>query len=145
MSKNRDEDIGSLIKAIANAKDAEENRQLRQYGITAMQMHVLLYLYDAKTHQCTLKELEKGLYVSQSTMAKLVRNLVEKKHLADYTEDPDDKRIKRVRLTQKAIPICQGAEHIVTGMENLLKEGLTLQEIGELRTLLKRVYDHLEK
>lgn len=140
---SRSEDLGSLIKAIANAKDAEENRRLRPYGITAMQMHVLLYLYDAKGHQLSLKELEHGLYVSQSTMAKMVRNLVEKKHLAEYICDPKDKRIKCVRLTPDAIPICQSAEHIVNDMEAALQTGLTASEVSELRSLLRKVYNHL--
>lgn len=141
---NRKEDIGSLIKAIANAKDATENRKLRQYGITAMQMHVLLYLYDRKEHQCPLKELEHGLYVSQSTMAKMVRNLEERKHLVNYVDDPKDRRIKCVRLTPSALPICQSAEHIAAEVETTLREGLTTDEVQELRSLLKTVYGHIK-
>lgn len=145
MSEDRSQDIGSLIKAIANAKDAEENRQLRRYGITAMQMHVLLYISDSEAQKCTLKELERGLHVSQSTMAKVVRNLVENKHLASYTDDPNDKRVKWVCLTPEAVPICQSSGHIAVAMENRLREGLTPRETDELRVLLKRIYDHLEK
>lgn len=137
----RTTDIGMLIKAIANAKDAEENRLLKEYGLTAMQMHVLMYLYDTPDHAKTLKEMERAMYVSQSTMAKLVRTLVEQKHLVSYADDPSDKRVKWVRLQSEAVPVCQKAEHIVVQMEEKLCQGLSEEEVELLREYLGRIYE----
>lgn len=142
---DRSSDIGTLVKAIANAKDAQENRRLKQYGLSSSQMHVLLYLYDAENHSKPLKELEKDLYVSQSTMAKIVRNLVEEKSLARYESDENDRRIKKVALTPEAIPICEGAQHIVSDMEDMLRADLTPEEVKSLRDLLGRIYAKMKE
>lgn len=137
---NRENDIGTLMKAIINAKDAEENRRLRQFGITAGQMHVLLHLYDSDHYKKPLKELEKDMHVSQSTMAKLVKNLVDEKGFISYAADPKDKRIKWAQLNKKALPICENAESIVNRMENQLQKNLNKDEVYQLRSMLQRIY-----
>lgn len=142
---DRSNDIGTLIKAITNAKDAEENRRLKKYHLSASQMHVLLHLYDAPDHSLSLKALEKAMYVSQSTMAKMVRTLVDEKHLACYESDSDDKRIKRVALTETAIPVCEEVQHIVEEMEKLLQADLSEQEVADFRSYLKRIYTYIEE
>ena len=142
---NRDYDLGSLIKSIANAKDTIENRKLKKYSLTASQMHILLHLYDAKDHRKPLKQLEKDLDVSQSTMAKMVRNLAEEKHLVQYETDAHDKRIKNIVLTKDAIPICLSASHIVDEMETILKADLNDDEVEQLRNYLVRMYDAMKE
>lgn len=137
---NHDDDIGSLIKAITNLKDTIENRELKQYGISAGQMHILLHLYEADHYTQSLKQLEKEMNVSQSTMAKMVRNLVEDKHLAAYTVNPEDKRVKNVVLTNEAIPLCQSSAHIIDQMEAMLTGTLSTQEVQSLREMLSRIY-----
>lgn len=143
MERNRD--IGSLLKAVTNAKDAEENRRLKEFGLTAMQMHVLLYVYDAPRRRRTMKDLERGMLVSQSTMAKLVRVLVEDKRLLVYGDDPDDRRVKWVRLSDAAVPVCRSAVRIVHDMEALLTEGMAEADVALLRSRLEAMYDRLCK
>lgn len=142
---NHDQDIGSLIKAITNLKDTIENRKLKQYGLTAQQMHILLHLYEADHYTQSLKQLEKELIVSQSTMAKMVRNLAEDKQLVSYISNPEDKRVKNVVLTQKAIPLCQSSAHLIDEMEALLTSSLNDQEVSHLREMLMRIYQSMRE
>lgn len=142
---NRDQNIGRLVKVITSEKDAIENRALKDYGINSFQMHILLYLYDSEETGYTrgLKELERYLVVSQSTMAKVIKVLVENKGLLEYLNDPTDRRVKKVKLTPKALELCKSADTIAEETERMLTTALTEKEAERLKKLLCKVNDSL--
>ncbi|MGN0275276.1 MAG: MarR family winged helix-turn-helix transcriptional regulator [Chordicoccus sp.] len=139
----RTNDIGRLIKAVDAKREAHENRVYRPFGLTAMQMQVLIFLDDCEGHMAPLKALEKEFCVTQSTMAKLIKNLENEKHLVEYVADDRDRRVKKIRLTPEAEPICQKAEPLVDETEKTLTACLTEEETEQLRSLLRRMYEAL--
>lgn len=143
---NRDHYVGRLVKVISSEKDALENLALKKYGITPFQMHILMYLFDSEEQDCTrsLKELEHALVVSQSTMAKVIKVMVENKQLLEYIDDPYDRRVKKVTLTPKAIELCKCTDGIVNELEERLTVSLTAKETERLKKLLTKVTDSLQ-
>lgn len=142
---NHSYDIGSLIKSINVQKDSKENRMLKEYGITTFQMHILVYLNEKEDKAASLKELEKAMMVSQSTIAKVIKSMVREKALLQYLPDETDKRIKKVCLLENAHLLCQQTEGIVEEMEKKMTEGFTEKEISTLKELLLRVNNSLKE
>lgn len=115
---------------------------MRSDDITMAQCSALLILNDAPEGQMPLKELERWLRVAQSTAAGIARRL-EQKGLVESFGNPEDKRIKMIRITPSGIQCCQRSERQMEQTEEELLSGLTEAERGIFLTLLKKVRDTL--
>lgn len=89
-----------------------------------------------------MKELEQILHVAQSTAAGIVSRL-EQKGLVEALGDPDDRRVKLVRLTQAGRACCRDAEDNMARTEAHILSGLTETERGILLALLEKVRNSL--
>ena len=87
-----------ILKMINDNVEKITNKQLKEYGITFSQIRIIFVLYRSEKGVYSLKELEKIFDVSQQTMAGIVKRL-EVKKLIESLGDSEDKRIKRVQLT----------------------------------------------
>ena len=137
-------DLGLLIKKIHEALARRANNNLLRQDLTFAQMHVLVRLYRAPDRTLSLKELEGCFQLAQSTVAGLAARL-EKKGLVAYAADPADRRVKRIRLTDKGAATCEtGREHIRASEQHLVSR-LTEAEQQELRRLLTIVYETVQE
>ncbi|MDO4338713.1 MAG: MarR family transcriptional regulator [Eubacteriales bacterium] len=133
---------GALIKQIHDELEKNANNAMRSDDITMAQCSALLILNDAPEGQMPLKELERWLRVAQSTAAGIARRL-EQKGLVESFGNPEDKRIKMIRITPSGIQCCQRSERQMEQTEEELLSGLTEAERGIFLTLLKKVRDTL--
>lgn len=136
------QDCGLLMKQINDELRKNANNALRHLGITLVQLDTLLELERAPEGQRSLKELEHILHVAQSTAAGIVARL-EQKGLVEGFGDAEDRRVKRVRITQAGIACIQAAQHHRAETEEKLLSGLTETERDIFYTLLKKVRDSL--
>ena len=98
-----------LIKQIHDELEKSTNNALRPYDLTIVQAGILLALNEAEGRQLSLKDLEKRFHVAQPTMAGIVSRL-ERKGFVESLGTLDDKRIKKVLITQAGIDRCEKAE-----------------------------------
>ena len=133
---------GALIKQLHDALEKSANNHMRADGITMTQCGALLALRDAPEEQMPLKELERALHVAQSTAAGVVARM-EQKGLLEGFSDPDDRRVKMVRLTPAGRENCLSAERGMEQTEEQLLSGLNEEEREIFLRLLKRVRDSL--
>lgn len=133
---------GALIKRIAELADKNANNDLADNGITFSQMKILIMLHESRKDSVTLKELERHFDLAQPTIAGIVQRLERKKLLMSFT-DPDDRRIKRVRVTEQGHALCDETKVKMDENESRFLKGLTAQECGELERLLMKVYANL--
>lgn len=131
---------GWYIKRIDNALNKEANHNLQSHNLTLQQSHALAMLSHAPEYTLPLKELESRFGAAQSTVAGLVSRL-EKKGLVEALHDPDDKRIKLVRLTQEGESMHQACHQDVVNSETRLTSLLTEQEKETLLALLRKVHE----
>ena len=127
--------LGLLLKKINEGMARRANLNLQQQELTFAQMHVLLRLYHAPEHTLTLKELEGCFCLAQSTVAGLAARL-EKKSLVAPVADPADRRVKRIRLTERGTEVCQASREDIRRSEALLVSRLNDEEQQELKRLL---------
>ena len=137
------QDCGFYIKHINDALQKDANNTLRQEDLTLAQVSVLLELEGAPEGQLPLKELEKRLRVAQSTAAGIVVRL-EQKGFAQGAGDPEDRRVKMVRITPAGLACCANARENVRRTEEHLLSGLTAEERLTFAALLKKVSENLE-
>ena len=134
---------GMLIKRINDTLEKNANNNLRQQDLTMSQAVTLWKLNRFKDKQASLKELEKIMYVAQSTTAGIIVRL-EQKGLVKTFNIPSDKRIKMVKLTANGEHICQSGEQFMAKAEAGLLAGLTDNEKNTLQNLLQKVNDTLK-
>ncbi|MBE5803455.1 MAG: MarR family transcriptional regulator [Clostridiales bacterium] len=135
-----DQGFGLYIKRISDLLGKYANRNLQSHNLTVSQVHMLMHMAGEKRPSYSLKELETRFRVAQSTMAGLASRL-ERKGLVESLSDPDDKRVKRLRLTEAGHAVCQAAICHIHETEDRLTACLTPQERSQLLSLLRRVYE----
>lgn len=139
---NNQDTCGAMVKQINDELEKRANNALRPHNLTMTQMQVLLTLDDVSSGQMSLKDLEQSLHVAQSTAAGIVSRL-EQKGLIEALGDPEDKRVKKVRITAKGLERCREAEQNMEETETYILSRLTETEQEILLTLLKKVRDSI--
>ncbi len=79
---------------------------MHQTGLSAPQIHALLYIYHAHNGECQLSEIGELTESSKPAASQLVDRLVQQ-GLVERTEDPLDRRNKKLRLTHKSLELIQ--------------------------------------
>ena len=134
-----EDSCGALLKQINDELGKRANNAMRPQDVTMTQFSVLMALRHSSM---PLKELEQSLHVAQSTAVGVVARL-EKKGFIVSLNDPDDKRIKRIRITDAGVECCRAAEKNMNQAEEELLAGLTETEREIFRMLLCKVRDSL--
>ena len=134
---------GELMKRIQEAMAAHANSQMQESGLTVTQFKWLVVLYEREGGVASLKELEKFFGVAQSTAAGIVSRL-EKKRFVESFADPQDKRIKHLRITEAGCMVCENAYDTMVENERRMLSGLTEEEQGQLRGFLQRIYENVK-
>lgn len=131
--------LSPKIKLIDVMIEKKENQALRDYNITNGQVHLMVALSYAEDETCSLKQLEELFHFSQATIAGIVSRL-ESKQLVEPVPDENDRRIKKIRLTEAGRSISNMAKERLKMMEQWLTSSLSPEEAEELERLLNIVY-----
>ncbi len=75
---------------------------MHQTGLSRPQIHALLYIYHAG--ECPISEISALTGASPAAASQLVERLLQQ-GLVQRTEDPQDRRIKNLRLTEKSLAL----------------------------------------
>lgn len=134
---------GALIKCLAEMLDKNANNNLTECGITFSQMKLLVMLHESGRDSVTMKEIEKYFDLTQATVAGLVVRL-EKKELIEGFTDPDDRRIKRVRITPAGRLTCEKSKTAMIDYENWFLKSLSDEERKELMRLMLKIYNDVQ-
>lgn len=140
---NENPTSGQLLKQLNDAIERRVNNSLRQSDLTMVQVWVLLSLNEKNGKTYSFKELEKILGVAQSTCAGIVNRLALKKFVDCFT-DPQDKRMKLVRITPAGERCCQEAQQHVEELEALMFRGLSDTEQAVFHSLLQKIYENMK-
>lgn len=140
---NKNPNSGQLIKQLNDAMERQANNSLRQSDLTMVQVWVLLSLDEKDGKTYSFKELEQILSVAQSTCAGIVNRLAAKK-LVDCFIDPDDKRMKLVRITPAGERCCQDAKKNIRELEEAMFRGMSVEEQETFHSLLQKVYENVK-
>lgn len=141
---NKALDIGFRLKKINDALTKNADRMMKEMDVTFSQHHVLVYLDHQEDKKSTLKNIEHTFHVSQATVAGIAKRMEEKKLIA-YFSDPNDKRIKWVKLTDEGLKICEKSKVMMKETEKKMKSLFSEEEMKDFEEYLDRIFEALDK
>ncbi|MCB1671517.1 MAG: MarR family transcriptional regulator [Gammaproteobacteria bacterium] len=131
---------GFLIHDVARLARWSFDRQSQDLGLTRAQWSVLAHLNRSNgTQQNLLAQL---MDIKPITLGRHIDRLEEKGWL-ERRDDPCDRRIKRVFLTDSAAPILEAMESVAQKVRKQAMAGIGRQEEGLLIDILTRMRDNL--
>ena len=137
---NRNE-IGMLIKQISFQMRTHADMDLRKCDLTWSQAHLLRHLAKEEG-QMSQKQIEKELEISHPTVVGLVQRL-ETKGFVESFSDEKDRRVKMVRLTERALEHWHFMEERFREKEKIMTGGMSEEEVQELIRLLRKLHANL--
>ena len=129
---------GAMIKRLAEITDRNANNELSKNDVTFSQLRILIMLRESIYDSLSLKEIERYFDLTQATVAGIIVRLERKNFLEGFT-DPADRRIKRVRITQQGIKLCDDTKLFMDGCEERLLRCLDEEERLKLQEYLSRI------
>ena len=134
------ESIGKLTAAIHRNVQIILNNKLKGISIGSGQ-HDFFYVISLK-EGISQKELSEWLYISKSTTAKAVKNLITHGYIRKE-KDVDDKRYDRLYLTEKGREISTRMNETFMEVVEITTRNLSQSEIEQSKTLLKKILNNV--
>jgi MarR family transcriptional regulator for hemolysin len=125
------------MKAFLNALDGK----LKGSGVSQAQFHALAYI--KALGPLSQSELADRLWITPATTARLVDRM-ERDGWAVREADPDDRRVKRVTLTEKAAGVWNEISRLGREMLDQAYGGVHSSEIETVKRVLARVRENLK-
>lgn len=144
MKKEKERDIGLLLKQINKQIKKRFDKDLQEYDLTLSQSRVLFFLGFRKEEKTSLKDIEEHLQVTHPTVVGIVKRLEEKGFVITES-DSADRRVKLVFITEKTKGMIQDIDKRGKMMDKKLLKGFSDQEIRELRRMLSIIEHNLEE
>ena len=124
--------LGSEIKCISNLIGrfmATASVKHKITDLTGQQMHILGYIdfFNKKGKPVFQRDIENELNVRPPTATSMIKTMVEKGYITRESV-PNDARLKKLVLTQKAIEVREKAHKMIIDTEQCMSEGITEEE-----------------
>lgn len=135
---------GAYMRRITNYMYLMMDTALEYKNVTHQQGKILCYINDKSTVRDVFQnELEEVFQIRRSSITSLLNNL-EKKELILRQDCVEDKRIKKLVLTQSAQKNIAEIKQVLSSIENKLVEGMSTEEKAQFANLLHRALKNLE-
>ena len=137
-----------LVTSVARLSDlllAQSRPTITQHDLTGAEFDVLVTLRKmAPPYELTPTALRNSTLITSGGLTKVLHQL-EDRHLVIRIDDPQDGRIKRVRLTEAGIKIAEQAlTEILSADAAMLNQLISNKELTELNTLLMKLLQGVE-
>ncbi|WP_158595097.1 MarR family winged helix-turn-helix transcriptional regulator [Oceanobacillus piezotolerans] len=117
------------------------NEQLKKAGIFHSQWLIVFYLKQFET--ATLVEISNYLNVEKPTITRTVHRLEEQELIKKIPSN--DKRERRIMLTEKGIKVFEEAKQVVDEFERKLLEDLSSQDLNATENTIKHLIERLQE
>ncbi len=132
--------IGYLFIKICKTRRNKANEMLAKYGIHAGQ-DVLLYYLSLEDGQ-TVSQLLADIDIQHATISNMINRMVAN-DLVKKIKDHKDARVSRIFLTEKGKEAVAQTKEVWRFLERQTLEGLTEEEIVELKKLLRKILENI--
>jgi len=131
------ESVGYLLSRVKSTlSNLINQRTVTELGVTVQQASVLFLVASGK---CTLAaELAREYGIDASAVTRLADRL-EQRGLIERVRSSDDRRAVRLALTPEGQSIAKRMPEIFTSVSSKLMDGLSPEEVGFLKSMLRRV------
>ena len=135
-------DIRSSDNAIRRRFEALEIGRLT--GLTPSQCRIMGFIMDNGDKPVYQKDIEAEFNIRRSTATRLLQAM-EHKNLIMREPEENDGRLKRIRLTKKAMERSREVLDRISCIERQLVEGITAEEMKVLHSVCQRIRQNAER
>ena len=147
LAEREKREIGFELNMMTNLIRRTLNQRFSENGLedlSGMQGPVIGYIYDRYEKQDVFqKDIEKWFNIRRSTATVMLQNL-EQKELIVRVPVPNDGRLKKIVLTDKAKECHERVRMQIEQFHKELEEGITPQEKEAFLKILDRIRENLE-
>lgn len=137
-----DENLGFLIHETAHAITLAYGTRMAPLGLTRPQARVLLWV----DYSPGITQAELCTRIGNTPMAMTgLLDRMESKNLVKRVEDPSDRRVKRIYLTDGALKLKPDMERVTAALRSEVRQGLTPEDIGTASRVLKTMKANLQQ
>lgn len=113
-------------------------------GPTSMQHWFLRYIWEHQNEDVFQKNLEATFRVRRSTATEVLKAM-ERKMLIQRIPCVEDKRSKKIILTEKGIEVCRENHNKVVATDIRILNGLSEEEVSAFLKTLEKIRKNLEE
>ena len=135
-------DIKSADHAIRRSFEALEIGRFT--GLTPSQCRIMGFIMDNGDKPVYQKDIEAEFNIRRSTATRLLQAM-EHKNLIMREPEENDGRLKRIRLTKKAMERSREVLDRISCIERQLVEGITAEEMKVLHSVCQRIRQNAER
>lgn len=136
-------EVGHLIKILNEKLKSRANRLLRDNGLTLAQMETMWYIHS-HGGSAAQKDIEQFFHISHPTVTGILSRM-EKNGFITSSRDPEDKRVRIVRTTEKADGFRDLSLQHKKKMEATLARGFSAEELEMIRRGLRCMISNLDE
>lgn len=130
--------LSAMMSTIHRHHSIYINRRLKDIGLTSGLYGILLCIYDDYKSPKSQQDIAKRLNMNDGTIAKALRKL-EDKNMIQRSPNPDNRRQNLISLTDTGLNIAEEFNNLDEKWEKDVFEGLTSDEIINLKWDLHRI------
>lgn len=130
--------LGTLLGAATRRLSGELDASLHAAGFEDLRAaHTPLFMV-IDPEGSTVTELAEGARMTKQAMGELVRYL-EGRGYVEVTVDPDDRRARRVRMTDRGWQVISTGEQVIDDFDRWLEDAVGRTRVAQLRSTLVRI------
>ena len=136
------QEFGELLSVMIRSFAAFERSEIFCKGITMSQCSTLLAI--GKKGAMTMHALSEWMSLATSTMTRIVDNLVRDGYI-ERTQDPQDRRVVRVSLTEEGEKLFQIILQVYHGYHQKIVENIPAEELHQVVESLTMLIEAIKK
>lgn len=133
--------ILGLLGIVSHRAKNTAKGMYREFDMNRSSAGVLFTLHQRKT--MSQKELAEQLNITAPSITSLIQKM-EKSGYITRRPDDQDQRVMRLSLTEKGESLIQSVKDVADRMEQILLEGMSLEERLLFRRLMLQVNENLD-
>ena len=133
--------LGHLIKGVHEKIKCKLDAELKSRNLTMAQGRIIAFI-SRNGGSATQKQIESFLGISHPSVVGIISRMERNGHIVCNT-DEEDRRYKRVELTESAINLRNDIEKCIMQNEKKMLEFFSDEEIEKLRHMLSIIYNNL--
>ena len=136
-------EVGRKIEMLSRQIRRKVDESISSQDLTAKQAMILLVIYDlSKVKDVYAKDIEDAFDMRRATVTGILQ-LMEKNGIIVREENNIDGRLKRIRLTQKAINLRLKMKKNIQKVESNLLSDLSKEEIETFLKIMEKMSHNL--
>lgn len=134
--------LSRLLKVVSNLFETKLNNKSAFLDLTCAQTSVLGYLVTHKDDEINPIDIEKNFSLKRPTVTGILKRMEEKNFIL-IVQDENDKRYKKIKLTEKSLEIHELMINNLNECEKVLFKNLSKEDKDNLYRILSIMFNNL--